>query len=220
MILNHLHLMTFILGLALFPLNFVHAELSHKEQISQDSVKTSAGAFAQEIVHDFSLLNVDSTHVSLQNFENAKGFLVVFTCNHCPFAKLYTQRLNDLNTKYKAAGVPLLAINSMDALVYEEESFELMRERATNENYNFPYLQDESQSVGKDFGAKHTPQAFVIWKENDAWVVKYKGAIDNNGEHPELATSYIGNAVEELLQAKPVSKPHVPSFGCQIYYRK
>lgn len=171
-------------------------------------------------ISDFSLKNTDNKPVSLSSFKEAKGFIVIFTCNHCPFAKLYTQRLNDLNTKYKALGVPLLAINSMDTLVYEEESFELMQQRAKTEKYNFPYLYDVKQTVGKNFVANHTPHSFVIWKENNYWVVKYSGAIDDNGEHPELANSFIGNAVEELLQNKTVSTPQTESFGCKIFYRK
>ena len=108
----------------------------------------------------------------------------------------------------------------MDTLVYEEESFELMQKKAKTEKLNFPYLFDVMQSVGKNFGAEHTPQAYVIWKENNKWVIKYSGAVDDNGEHPEKATPFIGNAVDDLLSNKPVSKPETQSFGCRIFYRK
>ena len=93
-------------------------------------------------INDFDLKNIDNSRVSLSNYKDAKGFIIVFTCNHCPFAKLYPKRLNDLNIKYKALGVPLLAINSMDTIVYEEESFELMQKKAEKEKLNFPYLFD------------------------------------------------------------------------------
>ena len=172
------------------------------------------------VVHDFALKNVDSKMVSLHDFADAKGFIVVFTFNHCPFAKLYSKRFNDLNSKYIAKGVPFLAINSMDTLVYEEESFELMKQKATNDNFNFPYLYDCMQTVGKDFKAEHTPHAFVIWKENNQWLIKYSGAIDDNGEHPEKATPYIAIAVDDLLHGKPVKMPETQSFGCAIFYRK
>jgi peroxiredoxin len=171
-------------------------------------------------VNDFSLLNTDNRYVSLSDYSGAKGFIVVFTCNHCPFAKLYTQRLNDLNSKYKTLGVPLLAINPMDTLAYQEESFALMQNKAANENFNFPYLQDGEQSAGKNFGAAHTPQAFVLWKENDKWIIKYSGAIDDNGQNPEKAVSFVSAALDELLESKPVSIPQTQSFGCKIYYRK
>jgi len=171
-------------------------------------------------IPDFSLLNIDSTHISFKTYPNAKGFIIVFTCNHCPFAKLYPARLNALNLKYSSLGVPLLAINSMDTAVYEEESFDLMRAKAMREKTNFPYLYDASQIVGKSFGADHTPHAFILWKENEKWIIKYAGAIDDNGEHAELANSYIENALTELLANKPISNQETASFGCRIYYRK
>lgn len=173
-----------------------------------------------KVIPEFSLRNIDSSIVSFKNYPNAKGFIIVFTCNHCPFAKLYPERLNALNLKYASLNVPLLAINSMDTAVYEDESFILMREKANREQLNFPYLYDASQSVGKMFAADHTPHAFIIWKVNNQWVIKYSGAIDDNGEHPELATSLIEPALNELLANKEVSKPETASFGCRIYYRK
>ena len=81
-------------------------------------------------VDNFTLLNVNGKNVSTQDYKDAKGFIVIFTCNHCPFAKLYTNRFNELNTKYSKLEVPLLAINSMDTLLYEEETFELMQKKS------------------------------------------------------------------------------------------
>jgi peroxiredoxin len=173
-----------------------------------------------KVIPEFSLLKTDNKFVSLSNYPNAKGFIIVFTCNHCPFAKLYPERLNALNLKYTKLDVPLLAINSMDTAVYVDESFELMREKAMRENLNFPYLYDASQAVGKLFSADHTPHAFIIWKVNNQWVIKYSGAIDDNGEHPEIASSFIEPALNDLLANKEVSKPETASFGCRIYYRK
>lgn len=173
-----------------------------------------------KVILPFSLKNVDNTNVSFADFPNAKGFIMVFTCNHCPFAKLYTSRLNNLHRKYEKMGVPLLAVNPMDTLVYEEETFELMQQRAKSEHFAFPYLHDAMQTVGKSFNALHTPQAFVIWKERNNWVVKYSGAIDDNGAEPSKATSFVAKAVDELLQGKAVSSPKNKSIGCAIYYRK
>jgi len=172
-----------------------------------------------KVVNDFSLKNVDTKNVSLSSYKNAKGFIVVFTCNHCPFAKLYPKRLNDLNTKYKPLGVPLLAINPTDAAIYEEEVFDMMQKKANSAKFNFPYLQDDTQTVGKNFHAEHTPQAFVIWKVNNNWVVKYSGAIDDNGQHPELATPFIAKAVDNLLMQQTVLLPETQSFGCKIIYK-
>lgn len=175
-------------------------------------------ALGKEIAN-FSLRNIDGKTFSLNDDKTAKGFIVVFTCNHCPFAKLYTGRFNALDKKYKALGVPLLAINPMDTLVYEEESFEKMKKKAHTEKFSFPYLQDNLQTVAKAFNANHTPQAYVIWKENGKWLVKYSGAIDDNGQEPQKANPFVANAVNELLHSKPVSNPETLSFGCGINYR-
>ncbi|MEY4291832.1 MAG: hypothetical protein RIQ61_209, partial [Bacteroidota bacterium] len=166
-------------------------------------------------VNDFSLKGIDHRLFTTKN-KLAKGYIVIFTCNHCPFAKLYTKRLNDLNRMYAKQGIPLIAINSMDSVLYEEETFALMQQRARKEGYQFAYLQDASQSVAKLFGANHTPQAFVIWKVNNQWVIRYNGAIDDNGQHPEKAVPYIAQAVNQLIQGKQVALPKSASFGCRI----
>jgi peroxiredoxin len=171
-------------------------------------------------VDDFRLRNVNGEMVALSNYPLAKGFIVIFTCNHCPFAKLYSKRMNDLAQRFAQQSVPLLAINSMDSLLYREESFAGMQEKAKADGFQFPYLQDGEQRVGKAFGAEHTPSAYVIWKVGDQWQIKYAGLIDDNGENPESATPYIAQAVEELLQGKTVSTAHTSSFGCAIFYRK
>lgn len=173
-----------------------------------------------KMVLDFSLKNINGKILSTSSYKNTKGFIIVFTCNHCPFAKLYSKRLNDLNTKYSKLNVPLLAINSMDSLVYEEETFDLMQQKAKKDKFNFPYLQDGNQVIGKLFGAEHTPTAFVIWKEKNHWTIKYVGSIDDNGEHPEKAKPFIANAVDELLLNKNVTESYTESFGCRIFYRK
>jgi len=176
--------------------------------------------FLEKTIPDFSLRNVDGRMVSTTDFAGAKGFAVVFTCNHCPFAKLYTQRFNNLHRKYAPLGVPLLAVNSMDSLVYEEESFALMQARSSEAGFEFPYLHDAAQTVGEAFGAAHTPHAFVIWKENGKWTIKYSGAMDDNGEEPEKAKPSVANAMDDLLAGKPVREPETESFGCRIFYRK
>jgi len=170
---------------------------------------------------DFKLKNVDGNMVSLSNFPNAKGFIIIFTCNHCPFAKLYPERLNNLNLKYKELGVPLIAISSTDTIMYEEDTYPNMVIKAKDEHFNFPYLFDEMQTVAKNFKAQKTPHAFVIWKENEKWIVKYNGAIDDNGMEPEKVTeSYVANAVDALLKGKNILVKETKSIGCQIAFRK
>jgi len=171
-------------------------------------------------IKNFSLKNTNNKIVSLSSFKNAKGFIVIFTCNKCPMAKFYSERLNNLNSKYKNKGVYLLAINAMDTLAYAEESFELMQSKVKNEKLNFPYLQDKMQVVAKQFKATHTPQAFVIWKNKlGKLVIKYQGAIDDNAGESKKANPLLAIAVDELLNNKAVSNPNTESFGCRIFYR-
>jgi peroxiredoxin len=174
----------------------------------------------EKTVPDFSLKNVDSQFVSLKDYPAAKGFILIFTCNHCPFAKLYPPRLNDLNAKYSKLGVPLIAISSTDTITYEEDTWPLMVEKARNEQFNFPYLFDGDQTVAKQYAAQKTPHAFVIWKENGQWVVRYSGAIDDNGAEPEnVKNQFVANAVEALLAGRDVPVRETKSIGCQIIFR-
>lgn len=170
-------------------------------------------------VQDFSLKNTDGKFVSLKDYPEAKGFIVVFTCNHCPFARLYPPRMNALNTRFERLGVPLIAISSTDPVQYEEDGYEQMVEKASKESFNFPYLFDEKQVVARQFKAQKTPHAYVLWKEADQWVVKYNGAIDDNGAAPrEVKTSYVADAVTALLENKTVAISETKSIGCQIYF--
>ncbi len=179
-------------------------------------------SFSQsKVVGDFRLRNVDGRSVSLKDYPDAKGFIVVFTCNHCPFAKLYPPRLNELNARYAAKGVYLIAISSTDTVVYEGDSYANMVVKARDEHFNFPYLMDDMQVVARNFGAQKTPHAYVIWKEHNNYVVKYNGAIDDNGAEPEqVKRRYVAQAVDDLLAGRQVAIPETKSIGCQINIRK
>ncbi len=171
-------------------------------------------------IKDFRLKNVSNKRVSLSSFKNAKGFMIVFTCNKCPMAKFYSERLNKLNAQYKTKGVYLLAINAMDTLAYAEESFSLMQQKAKKDKLTFPYLQDNLQVVAKQFNATHTPQAFVIWKNKmGTYDIKYQGAIDDNAGDAANAEPFLAEAVSQLLANKPLTHTTTESFGCRIFYR-
>jgi len=171
-------------------------------------------------IQNFSLKNVNNKTIGLSSYKNAKGFMIIFTCNKCPMAKFYSERLNSLSKKYQSKGVYLLAINSMDTLAYAEESFALMQKKAKKDKLVFPYLQDKLQVVAKQFKATHTPQAFVIWKNKKGqYTIKYKGAIDDNAGDASNAKPFLANAVEELLKNQPVSENNTESFGCRIFFR-
>ena len=169
---------------------------------------------------NFKLKSVSNKSIALSDYKNAKGFMVVFICNKCPMANFYTERLNNLNLKYKDKEFPLLVINAMDTLVYAEESFVLMQKKAKINKFNFPYLQDKEQKIAKQFKATHTPQAFVILKNKlGKYDIKYQGAIDDNAGDAKIANPTLENSVNELLQGKIVSVPKTESFGCRIFFR-
>ncbi|MEI8134207.1 MAG: thioredoxin family protein [bacterium] len=174
----------------------------------------------EKVISDFRLPNVDGKNISLSNYPDAKGFIVVFTCNHCPFAKLYPTRLKQLQSQFAPLGIPLIAISSTDTSVYEDDGFDQMVARSKTQEFNFPYLYDLQQDAAKDFGAKRTPHAFVIWKQSGKWVIKYSGAIDDNGAEPEKVTHrYVVDAVNELLKGSEVHTRITQSIGCQIHFR-
>jgi peroxiredoxin len=170
---------------------------------------------------DFRLKNVDGKMISLKDYKDARGFIVVFTCNHCPYAKAYEQRIIELSRKYAPMGFPLLAINPNDPAEYPEDSYESMQARAKKMKYPFPYLTDETQEIAKTYGATKTPHVYVLKKENDELTVEYIGAIDDNDRDAEKAKEkYVENAVDQLLKGEKVSVTYTKAIGCSIKWKK
>ncbi len=169
---------------------------------------------------DFKLKNVDGKMVSLADYKDAKGYIVVFTCNHCPFAKAYEDRIIGLNTKYASKGYPVIAISSNDPSQVDEDSYANMQQRAKAKNYAFPYLFDESQSIAKSYGATRTPHVFVLEKSGNDYTVKYIGAIDDNSDDATaVKEKYVENAVDNLLAGKPVNPSSTKAIGCGIKWK-
>lgn len=172
-------------------------------------------------IKDFSLQNIDGKNVSLADYKDSKGFIITFTCNHCPYAMAYEDRILALNKKYAKAGYPVIAINPNDAIQYPEDNFEAMQVRAKEKKFNFPYLYDESQNIAKQFGATKTPHVFIVQKEGDKLVVKYIGAIDDNWEKAaDVKEKYAESAIDALLAGKPVATTSTKAIGCSIKWKK
>jgi len=173
-----------------------------------------------DTVQDFKLKNVDGKFLFTKDLTHAKGLVIVFTCNHCPYALKYEDRLNYLNKTYGPKGFPLLAISSSDPVNIPEDSYEGMVKWSKEHNFSFPYLFDEQQSVAKAFGARRTPEAFVLFKEKGKWKLKYRGAIDDNGADPEgVKSHYVEDAINALLSGKSVPVAETKSVGCSIKLR-
>lgn len=166
---------------------------------------------------DFSLIGIDDKKHSLADFAEAKGYIVVFTCNHCPYAKEYEERLVALDQKYKSLGYPVVAINPNDPVVQPEDGLELMKVRAKEKGFTFPYLLDEGQKIYPQYGATKTPHVFILQKEGGKNIVKYIGAIDDNYEDASQVTvKYVENAVDALLAGKAVEQTTTVAIGCSI----
>lgn len=167
---------------------------------------------------DFKLKNVDGKYVSLADYPDAKGFIVVFTCNHCPYAKAYQDRLIALDKKYKTKGYPVIAINPNDPEVQPADSYEEMQKRAKEKGYTFPYLFDEKQEIYPVYGATRTPHVYVLKKNKQGdLIVSYIGTIDDNYQDSSSVTkTYLADAVDALLAGKDPDPNFTKAIGCTI----
>lgn len=166
---------------------------------------------------DFALTSVSGKTVSLSDFKSAKGFIVIFTTNHCPYAKAYQDRIIDLDKKYKEKGYPVIAINPNDSNDYPEDSFEVMKIRSQQAGFTFPYLMDKDQRVYPQYGATKTPHTFVLQKNDDQYKVRYIGAIDDNYQNPKAVEQhYVQDAVDALLNGREVPVKRTKAIGCSI----
>jgi peroxiredoxin len=177
------------------------------------------GYKAGDLAIDFKLKNVDGKMVSLSDFQSAQGFIVIFTCNHCPFSVAYEGRIIELDKKYKSAGYPVIAVNPNDSIIVPEDSYSNMIVRADEKGFSFPYLLDADQSVAKTYGATKTPHVYLLQKENDKLIVKYIGAIDNNSESAQAASEfYVADAVDSLIEGENPYPDFTKAVGCSIKY--
>lgn len=171
-------------------------------------------------IDNFELKNVDGKMYSLNSRKDVKGHIIVFTCNHCPFSVAYEDRIIALDKKYSKLGYPVLAINPNDEVKVPEDSFDEMKKRAKSKKFTFPYLHDNTQEIAKKFGAARTPHVFIVKKENEDFILKYIGAIDNNSESAEKANvKYTENAMEALLNGKEPEPAETKAVGCTIKWK-
>jgi peroxiredoxin len=171
-------------------------------------------------IENFELKNVDGKMYSLNNRKDVKGYIIVFTCNHCPFSVAYEDRILALDKKYSKLGYPVLAINPNDEVKVPEDSFDQMKKRAKSKKFTFPYLHDNTQEIAKKFGAARTPHVFIVKKENEDFILKYIGAIDNNSESAEKANvKYAKNALDALLNGKEPEPAETKAVGCTIKWK-
>ncbi len=160
------------------------------------------------------LPGVDGKDHSLSDYADAKALVVVFTCNHCPVAVAYEDRMIEFQKNYTDRGVQMVAIcvNDRDA-----DRLDKMKERAEEKGFNFPYLYDESQKSAKEYGATCTPHFFVLNGDRE---VVYMGAMDDNNKADKVEEQWLRDAVDAALEGKEPAKTATRQRGCSIKWKK
>ena len=167
-----------------------------------------------DVAEDFKLENVDGTMFSLSDIKDAKGYIVVFTCNECPFAKMYEDRLIELQNKYAPQGYSVVAINPNVSPNNERESLAAMKERAKEKDFPYVYLADTDHKVSPKYGAVRTPHVFLLDNERK---VQYIGTIDDNARSASDAKKhYIEDAIAALENGKLPETNYTKAIGCPV----
>lgn len=181
----------------------------------------SGGYQVGDQVKDFRLKNLDGSMVSLSDYKEAKGYIVIFTCNTCPYARAYEERIKALNNTYAAKGYPVIAINPNDPGVQPGDSYDNMQQRAKEKGFNFPYLMDPDHIVTRQFGASRTPHVFLIQKAGNSNVVEYIGAIDDDTEGNRAdKVKYVESAINALATGSKPDVKNTKAIGCTIKWKK
>jgi len=173
----------------------------------------TSGLSVGDVAPDFSLKGVDGEMHSLASDAGENGSIVVFTCNHCPYAVAYEDRIIDLQKTYGPQGYNVIAINPNDPVVKPADSFEAMIVRAEEKGFNFPYLFDDGQKIYPVWGATKTPHVFLLDASN---TVRYIGSIDNNTEPDKANQFFVAGAIKALDAGKNPDPAMTKAIGCRI----
>ncbi len=147
----------------------------------------------------------------------APATAVIFTCNHCPYALAWHERLLDVARDYAERGVRVLLVNPNDARRYPRDSYEAMQERVRADGgWPAPYLHDATQEVARTYGARTTPDVFVLDAERR---LVYRGAPDADHHDPSLRAEWLRDALDAVLAGRPVERPETEPVGCSIKWR-
>jgi len=186
--------------------------------IDKVSNPPATGGYAVgDVATDFELKNIDDAMVSLANYKDAKGFIVIFTCNHCPYSVAYEDRIIELDKMFRSKGYPVVAINPNNPKAYPDDSFDNMKVRAKDKGFTFPYLFDDGQKIYPQYGATKTPHVYILEKTGKGNIVRYIGAIDNNYKDASAADKkYVEDAVNALLSGNKVPVEVTKAIGCSI----
>lgn len=186
-------------------------------------VETDPGVKVGDKAPAFNLKATDGKTYSFKDIKDAngeapKGFVLVFTCNTCPYAVMYEDRLIELHNQLSPRGYPVVAIQPNDPELKEGDNFENMQKRAAEKGFPFLYLMDEGQQIYPQYGASRTPEVYLIDAEG---IVRYHGAIDDNAQEAEAVTvNYVINAVNAIHHGQQPDPADVKAIGCTIKTKK
>ena len=173
-----------------------------------------------DVVSDFSLMSTEKQMVSMADFPETKGFIVIVSCNTCPWVHRYEQRIINLHNKFADKGYPVIAINPNDVNRSPGDSFEAMKARAAEKQFPFTYLHDQTQEIAEAFGATYTPEVYVLEKTDQGLILQYHGAIDDSPRSAkEVEEKFVEEAIESLLSGKPVERSRAKGIGCSVKYK-
>ena len=165
----------------------------------------------------FELTSVDGNTYRLSDYADKQAVVVIFTCNHCPYAQAWEDRIIAVQRDYADKGVQVVAISANDAEKHPADSFSKMQERAQLKGFNYPYLYDESQTVARAYGAQRTPEAFVF---DAAGNLRYHGAIDDNADNPDAVQhNYLRDALDAVLSGQSPAVADTAPVGCTIKWK-
>ncbi len=165
----------------------------------------------------FDLPGVDGADHSLDDYAEAAVLAVVWSCNHCPYVLAWERRMNAIQRDYADRGFRLVAINSNDAERYPADSFEAMKEHASDSGLLFDYLYDEDQSVARAYGPERTPEVFLF--DADRRLV-YHGAIDDSRDEDAVSEHYLREAIDAVLDSRDPRTSETPAVGCSVKWRE
>ncbi|MEM6268315.1 MAG: thioredoxin family protein [Bacteroidota bacterium] len=170
---------------------------------------------------EFTLRNIDERTVSLDDFRDRAIIVVVFTCNHCPYAIAYERRLVELQARFAEQGVQFIAINPNDAQKYPEDSFARMQDRHAQRGFNFPYLHDESQDIARAYGAQRTPHVFMLARQADSSLRKvYQGGIDDDYQDARaVKETWLADAIQATLAQPDRPLQETLAVGCSVKWK-
>ena len=185
-----------------------------------DNTGAGAGALAagaKAPLATTKMKNVDGKMVAIADVTGKAGTLVVFTCNHCPFAKGWEERIVELANGYSKKGIGVILINANDPAKYAEDGFAEMQARAKTRGLQAPYVVDETSAVARAFGATVTPEAFLFDKSGR---LAYHGTVDDNHQDAaKVQSRYLKDALEAVATGKAPTQPETKSLGCGIKFR-